>query len=106
MILALAVSVNLRAAIVSFGTFSTLMSSVTVPTTTTVLFLKIFLNLCQNYCLAPRCFTRREIETGGLLTLEATSLLRMVLAKADSVLLTRNLKSYRKDLEDGRYLDE
>ena len=38
----------------------------------------------------------REIERGGLLTLDATNLLRMVLAKAESVLLTRNLKSYTK----------
>ena len=32
-------------------------------------------------------------ETGGLLVLEATSLLRMVLQKLESVLLERNLKS-------------
>ena len=39
-ILALAVSVNLRAATVILGTLSTLLSSVTVPTTTAVLFLR------------------------------------------------------------------
>lgn len=37
---------------------------------------------------------RRDSERGGLLTLEAISLLSTVLAKADSVLLARNLKSY------------
>ena len=39
-ILALAVSVNLSAAIVSLGTSSILLSSVTVPTTTAILPLK------------------------------------------------------------------
>ncbi len=40
-ILALAVSVNLKAATVSLGTSMTLMSSVTVPTTTAILSLKL-----------------------------------------------------------------
>jgi hypothetical protein len=39
-ILALAVSVNLKAATVSLGTSMSLMSSVTVPTTTAILSLK------------------------------------------------------------------
>lgn len=54
-----------------------------------------------------------EIEIGGLLTLEATSLLRTVLQKAESVLLVRNLKSYRKQKKrdecyanNNTYLDE
>ena len=34
-----------------------------------------------------------DTETGGLFTLDAISLLRIVLAKADSVLLSKNLKS-------------
>jgi hypothetical protein len=38
-ILALAVSVTLKAATVIFGTFKTLLSSVTVPTTTAILLL-------------------------------------------------------------------
>ena len=47
---------------------------------------------------------RRERETGGLLTLEEISLLRMVLAKAASVLLARNLKSFKVSEEE--YLDQ
>ena len=35
-----------------------------------------------------------EIEIGGLLILDETSLLRTVLQNAESVLLVRNLKSY------------
>ena len=50
----------------------------------------------------------RDIERGGLLVLDATNLLRMVLAKAESVLLTRNLKSYTKRLDEtvGAYSNE
>ena len=36
-----------------------------------------------------------ESERGGLLTFEDRSLLRTVLAKAESDLLARNLKSYK-----------
>ena len=79
-ILALADSVNLRAATVSLGTSSILSSSVTVETTTTVLSL-----------FYPRCFTSLVSERGGLLTLEETSLLRTVLQNLESVLLERNL---------------
>lgn len=82
-ILALAVSVNLRAATVSLGTSRSLMSSVTVPTTTTM-----------RSVWVPRCLTRRERDRGGLLTLEAMSLLTTVFAKVEPVLLARNLKSY------------
>ena len=82
-ILARAVSVKRRAAISSLGSSKSLMSSVTVPTTTAVL-----------PVLSPRCLTILERDTGGLMVLEATNLLRMVLQKLDSVLLERNLKSY------------
>ena len=80
-ILALAVSVNLRAATVIFGTSRSLLSSVTVPTITAILSCPL------------RSLTSLVSEMGGLFTLEATSLLSTVLAKADSVLLVRNLKS-------------
>ena len=94
MILALAVSVNLRAATVSLGTSKSLLSSVTVPTTTAVLCLfEMILRLA--YCLDPKFLTNLESESGGLLILEETSLLRMVLEKTESVLLERNLKSYQ-----------
>ena len=81
-ILARAASVKRRAATSSLGSSKILMSSVTVPTTTTVL-----------PVLLPRCLTILERETGGLMVLEATNLLRMVLQKLESVLLERNLKS-------------
>ena len=81
-ILARAVSVKRRAATSSLGTSIVLMSSVTVPTTTAVL-----------EVLDPRCLIILLIETGGLLVLDATSLLRTVLQKEESVLLERNLKS-------------
>jgi len=81
-ILARAVSVKRRAATSSLGTSIVLMSSVTVPTTTAVL-----------EVLEPRCLIILLIETGGLLVLDATSLLRTVLQKEESVLLERNLKS-------------
>ena len=48
------------------------------------------------YWLEPRCFTNLEIETGGLLVLDATRRLRTVLTKAESVLLARNLKSFTR----------
>ena len=76
---------NLRAAIVSLGTSTSLSSSVTVATTTTVL-----------SCLFPRCLTSLVSETGGLLVLDAINLLRTVLQNAESVLLLKNLKSYSK----------
>ena len=81
-ILARAASVKRRAATSSLGSSKILMSSVTVPTTTTVL-----------PVLLPRCLTILERETGGLMVLDATNLLRMVLQKLESVLLERNLKS-------------
>ena len=86
-ILALAVSVNLRAATVSLGMSRSLLSSVMVPTTTAIL-----------SCLLPRCLTRRERDTGGLLTLEEISLLTTVFAKVEPVLLARNLKSYSREI--------
>ena len=68
------------------------------------------------YVLPPRCLTSLLRETGGLLTLEATSLLRMVLQKLLSVLLERNLKSCDRQTSqnkksagmrmDGTYPDE
>ena len=39
---------------------------------------------------------RREIEMGGLLTLEAISLLTTVFAKVEPVLLARNLNNYKR----------
>jgi hypothetical protein len=45
------------------------------------------------FFLSPRSLAMRETDRGGLLMREETSLLRMVFAKADSVLLARNLKS-------------
>jgi hypothetical protein len=80
--LARAASVKRRAAISREGSSKSLMSSVTVPTTTAVL-----------EVLEPRCLIILLIETGGLLVLDATSLLRTVLQKEESVLLERNLKS-------------
>ena len=85
-ILARAPSVKRRAATSSLGRSKSLMSSVTVPTTTAV----------RPY-LPPRCLTSLLSETGGLIVLEATSLLRMVLQKLESVLLERNLKSCAKE---------
>lgn len=82
MILARADSVKRRAATSSLGISAILMSSVTVATTTTV-----------RFYLVPRCLTILERDTGGLMVLEATNLLRMVAQKLDSVLLERNLKS-------------
>ena len=84
-ILARAPSVKRRAATSSLGRSKSLMSSVTVPTITAV-----------RPCLSYRCLTSLERETGGLIVLEATSLLRMVLQKLESVLLDRNLKSCAK----------
>ena len=75
-------SVKRSAATSSLGRSKILMSSVTVPTTTTV-----------RVVLLPRCFTSLLRDTGGLIVLEATSLLRMVLQKLESVLLERNLNS-------------
>ena len=82
MILARAASVKRRAATSTLGSSKILMSSVTVPTTTTVL--SVF---------DPRCLTILERDTGGLMVLEATNLLRMVLQNFESDLLERNLKS-------------
>jgi hypothetical protein len=82
-ILALAVSVNLRAATVILGRSKSLTSSVTVPTMTTVLSF-----------FSPRCLTSLDKEIGGLLTLDEINLLNTVLLNAESVLLAKNLKSY------------
>ena len=84
---------NLSAATVNLGIVRTLLSSVTVPTTTAILSLRKDIYKHLTYLFAPRCLMILESESGGLLTLDATNLLRMVLANADSVLLTRNLKS-------------
>ena len=88
MILARAASEKRRAATSSFGISKILMSSVTVPTTTTVLDV-----------LLPRCLIILLRETGGLMVLDATSLLRMVLQKLESVRLERNLKSCAKQMQ-------
>ena len=80
-ILALADSVNLRAAMVIFGTSRSLLSSVTVATLTTILSCPF------------KSWAILEIEIGGLFTLEEMSLLKTVLVKAESVLLDRNLNS-------------
>jgi len=80
-IFALAASVNLRAATVSFGTSRSLLSSVTVETITAIL--SCPLRICTSF----------EIEIGGLLVLDETSLLKTVLVKADPVLLYKNLYS-------------
>ena len=80
-ILALAVSVNLKAATVIFGTSRSLTSSVTEATTTAIL--SYPLRSCWIF----------EIEIGGLLTLEEISLLKTVDENPDPVLLARNLKS-------------
>ena len=48
----------------------------------------------ENTYLSLRRTESLEIEIGGLLVLDETSLLKTVLQKADSVLLERNLKSY------------
>jgi len=82
MILARAPSVKRRAATSSLGRSNNLMSSVTVATQTAV-----------RPVFDPMCFTSLLRETGGLIVLEATSLLRIVLQKLESVLLERNLKS-------------
>ena len=82
MILARAASVKRRAATSSLGRSKSLKSSVTVATQTAV-----------RPCLVPMCFTSLLRDTGGLIVLEATSLLRIVLQKLESVLLERNLKS-------------
>jgi len=71
------------------------MSSVTVPTTTAV-----------RPFLSPKCLTILLRDTGGLIVLEATSLLRMVLQKLDSVLLERNLKSYAQKKKKGEHGSE
>lgn len=44
---------------------------------------------------------RRERDMGGLFTLEAMSLLNTVFAKAESVLLARNLKSYKQRISSS-----
>merc|ERR1712083_592759 len=81
-ILALALSVKRRAATVNFGTSNSLSSSVIVVTATTVL-----------SCFFPRCLINLVSESGGLLTLDETSLRTTVLQNLDSVLLDKNLKS-------------
>jgi hypothetical protein len=53
----------------------------------------------ETYVFFPKSLTNLEIETGGLLTLDDINLLNTVLEKDDSVLLERNLKSYRKMFE-------
>lgn len=89
---------------VNLGSSINLLSSVTVPTTTAILSLRTrrlrydFESLVVNvksltYFLAPRCFTNLEMETGGLLTFDASNRLKTVLEKDESVLLARNLKS-------------
>ena len=94
-ILARAPSVKRRAATSSLGRSKSLMSSVTVPTITAV-----------RPCLSYRCLTSLLRETGGLIVLEATSLLRMVLQKLESVLLERNLKSCAKKDAVSKMMNE
>ena len=50
----------------------------------------------MTYEFFPICFTNLEIERGGLLIYDEINLLNTVLAKDESVLLERNLKSYKK----------
>jgi hypothetical protein len=45
------------------------------------------------YCFFPRCLIILVSESGGLLTLDETSLRRTVLQNLESVLLDKNLKS-------------
>ena len=89
-ILARALSVKRRAATSSLGISSSLMSSVTVPTTTAV-----------RLVFPPRCLTSLLSETGGLFVLEATSRLRIDLQKLESVLLDKNLKSCTQKIIGG-----
>ena len=97
-ILARADSVNLRAATVNPGISPILASSVTVPTTTTVL--PLYRHAISKrkskstYVLVPRCLTILLRDTGGLMVLEATNRLSIVLQNLESVLLDKNLKSY------------
>lgn len=49
------------------------------------------------YCFFPRCLIILVSESGGLLTLDETSLRRTVLQNLASVLLERNLKSYTEE---------
>merc|ERR1719273_2108546 len=72
-ILALAASVKRSAATVNFGTSRSLSSSVTVATTTTVL--SFFF---------PRCLIILVSESGGLLTLDDTSLRKIALQNFES----------------------
>lgn len=75
-ILALAPAVNLKAATVVFGNSKILASSVTVPTTTTVLL------------AAPSCFKALailETETGGLLILDKNKAFKTTLLNGASV---------------------
>lgn len=94
-ILARAASVNLRAAMVIFGTSRSLLSSVTVATDTTILSCPL-----SSWAIL-------EIEIGGLFTLEEINLLSTVWQKAESVLLERNLKSCKHDKpKESTYSDE
>ena len=97
-ILALAVSVNLKAATVIFGTSRNLTSSVTEATTTATFSLKQWKRISGDKYLITyyplRSCAIFEIEIGGLLTLEEMSLLKTVYENPDPVLLARNLKSY------------
>lgn len=77
MILALAPAVNLKAAMVVLGNSNNLLSSVTVPTTTTVF-------LSEPWPL--RALEILATDTGGLLILDKNKDLKMTLLKGASVL--------------------
>jgi len=80
---------------VIFGTSRSLLSSVTVATDTTILSCPL-----SSWAIL-------EIEIGGLFTLEEINLLSTVWQKAESVLLERNLKSYKHDKPNkSTYSDE
>lgn len=84
-ILARAVVVNRSAAIVSFGTLMSLLSSVTVPTIATVR--SAFVASLGSVI----CRVMLEIETGGRLIFDMNNLRRMTLLNFESVLRARNL---------------
>lgn len=91
-ILARAVVVNLRAAMESFGTLMSLLSSVMVPTIATVR------SAFDASFGSVICRAMLEIETGGLLTFDMKSLLRMTLLNLESVRLARNRYSFTSSL--------
>ena len=85
---------------VIFGTSRSLLSSVTLHTTTAILSLQLHKPLDQyfDYTYCPfKSWATFEIEIGGLLILEEMSLLNTVLLNELSVLLDKNLNSYKQE---------